>query len=106
MVEIKYSDINKGWIYFYNDIPYIHGGLKKVVNQYRHNHTCEICGKRHTKADPLTFHHTDPSIKSMTISDMCYYGASVNRFLAEVNTCRLLCRDCHDKIDNVKGVKK
>ena len=36
-------------------------------------------------------------------SDMKYYGAPLNRFLAEVNTCQLLCRNCHDIIDgNVK----
>lgn len=103
MVEIKYADINKGWIYFKDDVPYIKGGLKTLLNQYRHTHTCEICGRRHTKIDPLTFHHTDPSIKSICISDMKYYGAPLNRFLAEVNTCQLLCRHCHDIIDgNVK----
>ena len=100
MVCITPKEIDKSWIYFNNDIPCIKGGIKKVVNQYRHTHVCEMCGKRDSKKNPLTFHHTDPSIKSMSISDMKYHGAPLNRFLAEVNTCQLLCRDCHDKIDN------
>lgn len=102
MVSINYSDINKGWIFFKDDTQYIRGGVKKIINQYRHTHTCEMCGKRHTKKEPLTFHHTNPSIKSMCISDMKYYGVPLNRFLTEINTCRLLCRDCHDIIDGQK----
>ena len=106
MVEIKYSDINKGWIYLKDDIPYIKRGLKTLLNEYRHTHTCEMCGRRHTKIDPLTFHHTIPALKTDCITDMKYYGTSVNQFLKEVNTCQLLCRQCHDIIDgNVKKLK-
>ena len=102
MVTINYLNIDRSWVYFKDDVPYIKGGIKNIVDQYCYNHTCEICGKHHSKKSPLTFHHTDPSIKSMSISDMKHYGAPLNRFLAEINTCQLLCRNCHDIVDGMK----
>lgn len=106
MVEINITDIDKGLIYLKDGVPYVKRGLKIVLNKYRHTHTCEICGKQHTEISPLTFHHTIPALKTDCITDMVYYGTSVNQFLKEVNTCQLLCRKCHDIIDgNVKNLK-
>ena len=99
MIKIDYADIEKGWIYYKGDIPYIKGGLKILLNKYRNTHACEICGKRHTKVDPLTFHHTIPEIKTNCITDMRYYGTPLKQFMKEVNTCELLCRHCHDIVD-------
>jgi len=102
MVSISYTDIDRSWIYFKDDVPYIKGGIKNVIEPYRRTHTCEMCGRHHSKKNPLTFHHTDASLKSMNISRMKYCGAPLNRFLGEVNTCQLLCRQCHDLIDGLK----
>lgn len=102
MVDLKIEDINKGYIYLNKGIPYIKKGIRQTVNIYRHKHCCEICGKRHTKKDPLTFHHTKPITKINNISDIKYHqwALPVNTFLKEINSCQLLCRQCHDKIDN------
>ena len=102
MINLKLEDINKSYIYFYKGTPYIKKGISKVVNIYRSNHCCENCGKRHTKKDPLTFHHTNPSTKINNISDIKYHkwALPIHCFLREINSCELLCRECHNKIDN------
>ena len=100
------------WVYFFYilffsdfyykiNIPYIRKSIKQTLNIYRHTHCCEKCGKRHTKSDPLTFHHTNPILKTWNMSDIKYHKVCMrlNDFLIEINSCELLCRQCHNQIE-------
>lgn len=106
MVNIAKTDINKGYIYYKNNIPYIRKGIRQTLNIYRHTHCCEKCGKRHTKSDPLTFHHTNPILKTWNMSDIKYHKVymKLDNFLMEINSCELLCRQCHDKVEANKSL--
>jgi len=52
---------------------------------------CAGCGS----SEDLQFDHIDPSTKEHKISSI--YTYSMERFLAEVDKCQLLCRECHEK---------
>ncbi len=105
MISITEKEINKAYIYYYRGIPYIRKGIRQTLNIYRSQHCCEKCGKRHTKKDPLTFHHTIPLLKTWNMSDIVYHKLSMelNEFLIEINSCELLCRKCHDEAELKKS---
>ena len=52
---------------------------------------CELCGV----TDSLEFHHRDPSTKVMDIGTMVRSSASKEDFIAEMDKCQILCRNCH-----------
>jgi hypothetical protein len=52
---------------------------------------CEHCGNMGS----LEFHHKISSTKVMGIADMLATGASIEDFIAEMDKCELLCRNCH-----------
>jgi hypothetical protein len=92
------------------DSKYYKDNKEKLVNHYQEqrrqrkakfkeafktNVSCMICGED----DPvcLDFHHTDPSEKEFTISNMNGY-CSWHTLLKEIGKCVIICRNCHAKI--------
>lgn len=59
---------------------------------------CQRCGTK----EGLVTHHVDPKTKSFGIlSSGVAYG--LDRFLAEIAKCMLLCRSCHGKTHEQRG---
>ena len=59
---------------------------------------CQICGyDRCDKA--LEFHHEDPSVKSMGVSELLIANARASEIEAEVSKCVLLCANCHREVE-------
>lgn len=83
------------------------GGKKlraKTVNwykDYKSGLTCELCNEK----DPvcLEFHHIDPSTKIADISVMVRNRASVEKILAEMEKCEVICANCHRKTHHPEG---
>lgn len=53
---------------------------------------CDDCG---TSEGVLDYHHTDPTMKRYTVSEMC--NNSLEAFVDEVAKCTVQCRSCHQK---------
>lgn len=58
----------------------------------RYNNTCYLCGARGEDV-VLNLHHVFPEEKLFTLSRL--WSVSLNRFLHELEKCRLLCEACH-----------
>jgi len=57
---------------------------------------CVLCGYDRTMVN-LTFHHVDPSQKSMPMS--MQNGRSIAAFREEAKKCVLVCANCHGEIE-------
>lgn len=57
------------------------------------NLACVQCGENHPAV--LDFHHTDPSVKEDHPANL---RLSKKRFLKEIETCIVLCSNCHRKL--------
>lgn len=56
---------------------------------------CEICGYNKCEG-ALEFHHINPEEKDIQISKWDFnYNQDINKYLAEVDKCMLLCANCH-----------
>ena len=69
---------------------------------YKQTLSCSHCSEsRHWCLD---FHHTDPSLKDDTVSQMVVSNRSKGAIMVEVAKCIVVCRNCHAdihyKIDN------
>lgn len=61
---------------------------------YKKDLSCIKCGENHPSC--LEFHHTDPSKKEGSPSSLLrQFG--IKRFLQEIETCQVLCSNCHRK---------
>ena len=56
---------------------------------------CRMCGEAHQSC--LDFHHTDPSTKENTISNMVCDCKPKETILLELSKCIVLCSNCHRK---------
>lgn len=54
---------------------------------------CEQCGE--SRYPCLDFHHVDPIIKDIDIRVAIHNGWSIERILAEIAKCIVLCGNCH-----------
>lgn len=68
---------------------------RRWLNEYKNSRGCKQCGVD----DPavLDFHHTDPETKRMGISEMVTYGYGKTELRSEIETCEILCTNCHRK---------
>ncbi|MBU6231640.1 hypothetical protein KGP36_03135 [Patescibacteria group bacterium] len=69
--------------------------LKEWLTEYRKNTCCETCGENDIAC--LDFHHTDPSLKEISIATTIKNGWSKERILDEISKCVVLCSNCHRK---------
>ena len=67
------------------------------LREYRNSGlSCERCGEDHPAA--LDFHHRDPSEKEIEFSRMYHMNWSIERMMAEIEKCDVLCSNCHRKL--------
>lgn len=66
--------------------------FKEWFNLYKKNLKCEKCGFNHPAA--LDFHHTNPSEKEFSISQLKHFG-SKEKLMKELEKCVVLCANCH-----------
>ena len=71
---------------------------RQVVREFAYNyllsHSCEECGKSDVRV--LEFHHTTG--KDIVVGAMVSGGYSIERILAEIKKCTILCANCHRKL--------
>jgi hypothetical protein len=75
--------------------------LKKEANQawfieLKKTLSCQRCPESHWAC--LDFHHRDPSTKTRMISRMVAAAMSVEKILAEIAKCDIICANCHRKL--------
>ena len=58
---------------------------------------CKVCGYNKNLA-VLTFHHTDPSIKTMSLDARSMLNVPIEQLRKEIEHCDLLCANCHLEI--------
>lgn len=63
-----------------------------------HGGKCRVCGYQKNLA-ALTFHHEDDS-KQFKLDMRSLSNRKLDRVLAEVNKCSLLCQNCHAELHN------
>jgi hypothetical protein len=54
---------------------------------------CQRCGFDNPVA--LQFHHLDPSLKDLSVSEAISHGWSKERIGKEIEKCEVLCANCH-----------
>jgi hypothetical protein len=64
------------------------------VNSIKLERGCSECGFDEAPA-ALSFHHTSPEIKKMSVSDLVNQGHSYETIDNEISKCELLCANCH-----------
>jgi hypothetical protein len=57
--------------------------------------SCSVCSENHPAT--LDFHHNNPNEKVMGVGKMIRLGLSMDRILAEIAKCTVLCSNCHRK---------
>ena len=69
--------------------------LRSWFNAYKRSEcSCEVCGETHPAC--LDFHHVGE--KRMGVSQMVYMGFARDNILDEIESCRVLCANCHRKL--------
>ena len=69
--------------------------LRRWFQKYkRENCECVDCGESHEAC--IVFHHMDD--KEMEVSKMVIQGFGKDRIVAEMESCRTLCANCHRKL--------
>jgi len=70
--------------------------IKKWFKDYKRNLKCSRCSENHLAT--LEFHHKSQSQKEKSIGIMVNDGVSINKILAEIKKCQVLCANCHRKV--------
>lgn len=69
--------------------------LALLIRSYKLGKSCSRCLE--DDIDCLQFHHLDPSVKEMNVSQTANSGWSITRIEKEIAKCILLCANCHIK---------
>lgn len=64
--------------------------------EYLADKKCGRCGESHPSC--LDFHHRDPSMKVVNVSQSVNRCWSIEKILKEVAKCDILCANCHRKL--------
>ena len=67
--------------------------IRKFFNDYMRTQSCAHCGNNDYRV--LEYHHINPEIKEVTISNAIGTGWSRERILREIDKCIVLCANCH-----------
>jgi type I restriction-modification system DNA methylase subunit len=70
--------------------------IRAEYEAFKRTLKCQQCGENHQCC--LAFHHRDPNEKEKGISQVLSDTQSMNRILAEVEKCDVLCFNCHAKL--------
>lgn len=65
------------------------------VTEYKRQASCAHCGERHVAC--LHFHHRNAEEKDFSISTAVFHGWGIERIMAEIAKCDVLCANCHAK---------
>jgi hypothetical protein len=66
------------------------------VNEYKESYGCYFCDE--TSAVVLDLHHTDPTTKYETVSDLVAKCRPLGEIQVEMEKCIVVCSNCHRKI--------
>lgn len=67
---------------------------RKLLDDYKMARGCAECGY-HDHPAALDFHHLDPSQKRFNIGSLATGGHRIERLMAEIEKCSVLCANCH-----------
>lgn len=70
---------------------------------YKETLSCQVCGE--SRSWCLDFHHTDPSEKEGTLSQM-FRTKSREAVLKEISKCIVVCRNCHADIHYKQDISR
>jgi hypothetical protein len=70
--------------------------INDIINEIKSEKSCMFCGESHPAA--LDFHHRNPEEKLYQVSKMRGRDYSMEKVLAEIEKCDLICSNCHRKI--------
>ena len=70
--------------------------IKKQFEEFKKTLECEVCGENHPAT--LDFHHKDPSIKEMILSQAVNRNWGWESLKNEIDKCSILCSNCHRKL--------
>lgn len=56
---------------------------------------CVVCGEKHPSC--LQYHHLDPSTKVDRVNRLLAQTKSLEKVIAEIAKCELICANCHAK---------
>ncbi len=68
---------------------------RKWLVEYKRTLSCACCGENHPAT--LTFHHRKSSDKKFEIGNAVALGVSLEKIIAEIEKCDVLCANCHAK---------
>jgi hypothetical protein len=71
------------------------GNRRKWLVEYKRTLSCARYGENHPAT--LTFHHKKSLNKSFEIGNAAALGVSLQKLIAEIEKCEVLCADCHAK---------
>jgi exonuclease VII large subunit len=69
---------------------------REKVRELKREIGCQVCGE--TDHRVLQFHHTDPTLKEMSVSKLLQKGYSFSRIEKEIKKCEIVCANCHIRI--------
>ena len=69
-------------------------GIGLFIDEYKSSRGCVVCGENFPAA--LDFHHTGE--KTANVSQVSMRSWSIDRVVAEIDKCVLLCANCHRKV--------
>lgn len=70
---------------------------RAYILQYKLNHGCKYCPEKEPCC--LDFHHLDSKTKLACVSQLVN-GFSIDKLIAEIDKCDVVCANCHRKITN------
>lgn len=81
--------------------------LKKLLNSFIIYHGCSLCEKDNKYLNKIypncptiyNFHHIDPKTKKAEVTSFFSNGHN-NDLLREMKKCIILCKNCHEYVDN------
>lgn len=70
--------------------------LRRKINRYKERKGCNVCGENDHRC--LDFHHIDSDLKENQIASAIKALWSIERIIAEIKKCQILCSNCHRKL--------